>query len=96
MWQIPGVIVRVDGCYIPIKCLHSANKKPKKCYSFKSFYSIVMMSIAGADYNFLWVTVGLPDRVNDACTFPASHLYKDIVNGRVLPDVRKKILNKYK
>ena len=33
-----------------------------------------MMGIVGADYKFLWTSVGLPGSSNDACTFQASRL----------------------
>ena len=47
------------------------------------------MGIVKAGYKFLRASVGLPVSVNDACTFQASYLYEGIVNGRMLPDIRK-------
>ena len=45
-----------------------------------------MMGIVGADYKFLWTSVGLPGSSNDACTFQASRLYQNKGDGDFLQE----------
>ena len=88
-WQFPSAFGGVDGCHIPMKCPSGGNEARKEYYNFKNSYSIVMMGIAGADYKFLWTSVGLPGNSNDACTFQASRLYQNIVANDFLPEIQK-------
>ena len=46
-----------------------------------------MMGIVGADYKFLWTSVGLSGSSNNTCTFQASHLYQNIVGSDFLPEI---------
>ena len=63
------------------QCPRSGNEARKKYYNFKNFYSIVMIDFVGADYKFLWTSVGLPCSLNDTCTFQASRLYQNIAGN---------------
>ena len=83
-WQHPSAFGGVDGCHFPTK-----GEARKEYYNFKNFCSIVMMGIAGADYKFLWTSVGLPGSSNDACTFQASRLYQTMVGNDFLPEIQK-------
>ena len=52
LWLFPTAFGGVDGCHIPLKCPHGVIEARKEYYNFKSFYSVVMMGIVGADYRF--------------------------------------------
>ena len=71
LWHFPTAFGGVDGCHISLKCPHGGNEPSKEYYNFNNFYSVVMMGIVGADYQFLWASAGLPGKVNDACSFQA-------------------------
>ena len=43
----------VDGCNIPMKYPSDGNEGREEYYNLKTFCSIVMMGIVGADYKFL-------------------------------------------
>ena len=88
-WQFPSAFGRVDSCHIPMKWPSGGNEASKEYYTFKNFYSIAMMGIVGADYKFLWTSVGLPDSLNGACTFQASCLYENIVANDFLLEMQK-------
>ena len=72
-WHFPSAFSGVDGCHIPMKCPSRRNIARKENYNFKTFYSIVMMGIAGTDTH----------------TFQASHLYQNIVSSDFLPEIQK-------
>ena len=74
LWQFPTAFGGVDGCHIPLKCPHGGIETRKEYYNFKNFYSVVMMGIVGADYQFLWTSTWLPENVNDACSLQACKL----------------------
>ena len=88
-WQFPSAFGEVDGCHILMKFPSGGNDARKEYYNFKNFCSIVMIGIVGADYKFLWSSVGLPGSSNDACTFLASRLYQNIVGNDFLPEIQK-------
>ena len=48
-----------------------------------------MMGIVGAQYRFLWATIGLPGNVNDACSFQACKLHQEINNEEKPPEIYK-------
>ena len=88
-WQFLSAFGGVDGWYILIKCPRGGNEARNEYYNFKYFYSIVLISIVGADYKFLLTSVGLPGSSNDACTFQVSRVYQNIVRNDFLPEVQK-------
>ena len=91
LWQFPTTLGGVDDCHIPLNCPHGGNEARKEYYNVKNFYSVVIMGIASADYQFLWASAGLPGTVNNACSFQACKLYQDINNGEKPPEIYKTI-----
>ena len=89
LWQFLTTLGGVDDCHIPLNCRHGGNEARKEYYNFKNFYSVVIMGIASADYQFLWASAGLPETVNNVCSFQACKLYQDINNGEKLPEIYK-------
>ena len=85
--HLPNASGGVDGCRILMKLIFLWRNVWN--YNFKNFYSIVVVSIVGSDYKFLWTFVGLPGSLNDAWTFQAFRLYQNIVGNNVLPEIQK-------
>ena len=53
-WNSPHTIGALDGKRVAIKCPEDSRSI---FYNYKGFYSIVLMALVDAKYNFLWVDV---------------------------------------
>ena len=66
---------------------HIAIKKPKKSgseyFNYKGFFSLVLLALVDADYNFLWVNMVASGSSSDAQIFNHSKLRRTIENGRL-------------
>ena len=51
-WNFPHLACALDGKYIAIRCPKNSGSL---YYSYKKFYSIMLMSLVDADYKFIWV-----------------------------------------
>ena len=75
-WQMVHCLGAVDGKHIRII---QPPRSGSLYYNYKGYYSIVLLAIASADYEFLYVDVGAEGRASDGgtwrqCTFH-DHLY---------------------
>ncbi len=52
----------IDGCHIPMKCPKGGAESSKEYHNFKKLYSIIVMAIENAKYQFLWASSGYPSR----------------------------------
>ena len=68
-WKFPSALGGVDSCHIPIKFPRGRSEGRKENYNFKSFCSLVMTGMIGADYKILWTTIGLPGSFSDHVLF---------------------------
>ena len=50
-------------------------------YNYKGFFSIILLGVVDADYNFLWVNVGALRSMSDAGVFNGSSLNRKIEEG---------------
>ena len=65
----------LDGRHVAIRCPPDSGSR---YYNYKGFYSLVMLALVDADYNFLWVDVvsnGACSDSNSNSTFIALNLY---------------------
>ena len=76
-WNFPHALGAIDGKHIKIQ-------KPKNggsfCYNYKHTHSIILMAIAGPEYECLYPDVGSNERVNDSGIWNKSSLLQGIKN----------------
>ena len=79
-WNYPHALGAIDGKHITIK-------KPSNCgsyyYNYKHTHSIILLAIAGPEYECLYADVGSNGRVNDSGVWNNSSLLQSIQDGSV-------------
>ena len=74
-WNFPHTLGAIDGKHIRIKCPRNSGSL---FYNYKKFYSIVLLAVADADYNFLYVDCGAEGRASDSTLWTQSQFAQDI------------------
>lgn len=95
MWNFPNCLGALDGRHI----LFSAPISSGSYYhNYKGTDSIVLLALVDANYNFLYVNVGINGRVSDGGVFNACNLAQKLYNKsldlpepRALPGRAKKV-----
>lgn len=75
IWNFPHYLGALDGKHI---LMQSRINSGSKYYNYKSSFSIVLMAVVDADYNFLFVDSGCQGGVSDGGVFKNCQLYKDL------------------
>ncbi|GFS06949.1 protein ANTAGONIST OF LIKE HETEROCHROMATIN PROTEIN 1 [Elysia marginata] len=78
-WQFPNCLGAVDGKHIAITPPPGSGS----FYFNKGFHSIVLMAIANADYEFLYVNCGTNGRVSDGGVIEYADFNRKLVNGEL-------------
>jgi hypothetical protein len=77
-WNFHHCCGALDGKHVEIK-------KPKKSgsryFNYKGFFSVVLLGLVDADYNFLWANVGCPGSESDCGIFNRSSLEPALREG---------------
>ncbi|KAG5876832.1 hypothetical protein JTB14_014161 [Gonioctena quinquepunctata] len=88
-WNYPNCIVALDGKHV---VLQAPANSGSLYYNYKGSFRIVLMALCDADYNFLYVDVGVQGRECDAGVFLGTDLYAAVEQNtlqippkRVLP-----------
>ena len=79
-WNFPNAIGAVDGKHIVIKPPPGAGSN---YYNYKHTHSVVLMAIAGPNYECLYADVGSNGRMNDAGIWNKSQLKLKIENNEI-------------
>lgn len=74
-WNMPNVIGALDGKHITIRA--PANQG-SAFYNYKGQHSIVLLALVDANYNFLYINVGVNGRISDGGVYWESDLSKAI------------------
>ena len=90
-WQFPYPFAAVDGSHLPIECPNGGAKAMKQHFSFKGFYSIVLMALVDAEDRFIWASVDTPGNTHDSTLLQSTDLWRKIVEGDFIPNVAQKI-----
>lgn len=79
-WDFPHALAAMDGKHIMLQApFHSGTE----FYNYKTFFSIVMLALVDANYNFLYVDVGSPGRISDGGVFKNTQLYLKLENQQL-------------
>ena len=76
-WNIPHVVGALDGKHIAIE---NPKKSGDEYLNYKGYFSLVVLALVDADYNFLWVNTGASGSSSDAQIFNHSKLKRRIEN----------------
>ena len=79
-WNYPHALGAIDGKHVIIK---KPNNGGSFYYNYKKTHSIILMAIAGPDYECLWADVGCNGRNNDGGVWNKSELHKCIEDGTI-------------
>ena len=76
-WNVPHAVGALDGKHIAIK----KPKNSSEYFNYKGYFSLVLLVLVSAEYNFLWVNMGASGSSSDAQIFNHSKLKRRIENG---------------
>ena len=79
-WQLPNCIGAADGKHIRI--LHPKNSG-SSFYNYKGYYSIVLMAVVDADYNFVFADVGCQGRISDSGVMRNTPFWQMLANNNL-------------
>ena len=83
-WQLPHCVGAADGKHIRI--IHPP-KSGSEFYNYKGFFSIVLMAVVDADYNFIFTDVSCQGRISDDGVMKNTVFWKMLVNNALhLPE----------
>lgn len=80
-WNFPQCIGAIDGKHIQLQApIHSGSQY----FNYKSTFSIVLMAVVDADYNFLFADVGCQGRISDGGVIKNTEFYKSLENKTLM------------
>jgi hypothetical protein len=80
VWQLPHCVGAADGKHVRI--LHPRNSG-SVFYNYKGYYSIVLMAVVDANYNFIFADVGCQGRISDSGVMRNTLFWSKLVNGKL-------------
>ena len=72
-WNFPNCIGAIDGKHVMIQCPVNSGSL---FYNYKSYFSIVLLAVASADYRFVMVDIGAYGSSNDSGVLNNTALFK--------------------
>ncbi|XP_060860280.1 uncharacterized protein LOC132937465 [Metopolophium dirhodum] len=77
-WNFPHCLGAVDGKHVSIAC---PPKSSSFYYNYKGFFSLVLMAIVNANYEFILCDFGTNGRVSDGGVIENTNLYNKLKNN---------------
>lgn len=75
LWNFPHCIGTIDGKHIQLQAPIGSGSD---FYNYKSTFSIVLMAVVDADYNFLYADVGCQGRISDGGVFRNTSFFEKL------------------
>lgn len=84
--NFPNCVAAVDGKHVR---LIKPTDSGSLYYNYKNFFSILLLAMCDANYNFLYIDVGAPGKASDSTVFKNSTFYSMLQTNRLsLPAAR--------
>lgn len=84
MWHFPHCLGAIDGKHVALQC---PIKSGSEYINYKGFFSIVLLAVVDANYNFIFVDVGCQGRISDGGVFANTEFYQHMQNNSLnLPE----------
>ena len=77
-WNFPHCIGSIDGKHVRMVAPHHSGSL---YFNYKGTFSIVLLGVADANYNYLYADVGCQGRISDGGVFKFTSLYKNLENN---------------
>ncbi|XP_048481249.1 uncharacterized protein LOC125489424 [Plutella xylostella] len=79
-WNFPHTIGALDGKHINIQ---APFRSGTEYFNYKKFFSIVLLALVDANYNFMYVNIGSQGRISDGGVYKHSELYRKVENNQL-------------
>lgn len=89
LWNFPHCIGAIDGKHVQLQAPIGSGSS---FFNYKSTFSIVLMAVVDADYNFLYADVSCHGRISDGGVFRNTSFFKQLEEQKLeIPPAEKLI-----
>nr|CAI5861402.1 unnamed protein product [Callosobruchus analis] len=89
-WNFPNCLGAIDGKHIVIQSpLHSGTE----FYNYKGTFSVVLMAVVNANYEFTYVDIGCQGRISDGGVFRNTSFYDKLSKDQLMLPADEPVIN---